>query len=1181
MKKLFAYGSICTLLCVGLATTALGQTVQGVIAGTVFDASGAVVPNATVTITNLGTNISDTRTTGAEGSYRFPLVPPGTYTVSVKAANFRESVRKGIIVDPSQTVSLNVTLEVGPSTQSVEVTAASPLVQTTSSDLANTVNNTTIMAMPLVSRNVYDLTFAAPQVALGMDFQPAAGGERESGTAYLLNGSDNNDNFSEGYANVQPPIESVGELSLITNNMSAQYGRGGGVVVSASQKSGTNKLHGALYEFNRNRDLNASDFFTNRASNPKPAYLRNQFGGEIDGPIKKDKSFFSFAYDQIEIHTGYDTSTSVPTPSELTALTAGAGPLAQAFLSKYPLESSSTLCPGEAGSAGVGYIGCASFFDPQTDPIRTYFGRFDQNFSEKDRLSVTINFYRENYFDKYGGGNPSTKPINLFAPSHYHNLAMVETHTFGPSVVNELTVAHNRHYSNYIEGTGTNFDPEVYIDGAQYGGWSYNLGPYNQSGLEDFTQDRWQLQDNASFVKGRHSFKFGGGWQHGIVYRNWDLGQPPYYEFANDIPQPVANFLPSAGDTIGAGVTTPSNYGQPECPDLVPTVVGTTVTAWTCSPSLRTADGGIAGISNYPDSNFEKDFPYYQSMAIDPRTGAVANAYRHYSMNDTYAFVQDDFKVTPHFTLNLGLRWDRYGAPTEQHGILAQFTNFNCLNSNSISYIDCVGNARTGPVASMWNTRNKDFGPRFGFAWDVFGNGHTSLRGGYGISYDRIFDNVWSNGAWNPPFYALINWDATASDTVFYTDPASPSPSYVPNSIPGPAGRVSIRTMENNLKDSSTQNFYLGVERQLKENFLLRVNWQGSMGRHLPVLMNYNRYDGMEYNPTDSTSNPGRPNSLYTGFNYRANNVSSNYNALVAEVQKRLSKGLQFQFGYTWSHLLDYGSDLFTGSTTQGNYSQPFYYVSNAEKQLEKGSGAFDHTHTFKLLFTYEIPFMTSQKGVLGKIAGGWQLTSFLQAYSGHPIEIALGGFNPTGSRSRYVARDANGHILHDANGNAENIGGDYNLDGVYNDHPDFVGTGNVYSSGSPADGIFTDNNIIGCGQAGMDPATANVAACNATYGVTTPNTLFVNPSGTGVRFGTLGRNVFRGPWYSELDSGLYKNFKLTERWKLQFRAEGINLINHPDFDNIDSNLNSSTFGRALSQANAPRRIQLGLRLSF
>src|SRR5437660_9596985 len=170
------------------------------------------------------------------------------------------------------------------------------------------------------------------------------------------------------------------------------------------------------------------------------------------------------------------------------------------------------------------------------------------------------------------------------------------------------------------------------------------------------------------------------------------------------------------------------------------------------------------------------------------------------------------------------------------------------------------------------------------------------------------------------------------------------------------------------------------------------------MGRHLPVLMNWNRYDGECYNTTLSCA---RPNSLYTGFNYRANNVTSSYHALVTEVQKRFSHGLQFQFGYTWSHLLDYGSHLFSGSTTQGEFSQPYYFVSNNYKNLEKGSGAFDHRHTLKLLFSYEIPFMRSQQGILGKVAGGWQLTGFYQAYSGHPIEVYS-------SRNRFAARDAN-----------------------------------------------------------------------------------------------------------------------------------------------------------------------------
>ena len=742
-------------------------------------------------------------------------------------------------VNPSQIVSLDVTLEVGPATQTVEVTGAAPLLQTSSSDLTHIVDNVTILNMPLVSRNVYNLAFAAPQVALGMNFNPAGGGEREAGTAYLLNGSDNNDNFSEGNPNMTPPIESVGEFTLLTNNMSAQYGRGGGVVVSAVQKSGTNLFHGSLYEFNRNRSLNASGFFDNRNANPKPKYIRNQFGGEIDGPIKKDRTFFSFAYDQVARHTGSDTNTQVPTASELAAISSGAGPIAQAYLAKYPPITSGNLCPNEAGTAAVGHIGCTHFFDPIEDPVHTYYGRFDQNFSERDRLSFTANIYRERYVDKYGGGYPSVKPIDLVDVENYHNLTLVETHTFGPSLLNELTVADNRHYSNVLEGEGKNFDPELIIDGASYAGFGFDFGPYEGGLIELFTQDRGQLQDNATLLVGRHSFKFGGGWQHGILYRNWDLGLPGYYEFAN---------------TVG----------------LDPSTLG-----------VLNPNGSISNISDYTQSNFQHDFPYLQELSIDPHTGARGNAYRHYSMNDEYAFVQDDFKVAPHFTLNLGLRWDQYGAPTEQHNILAQFLNFNCVSSTSISYIDCVKHARTGPVKSMWNTRHKDFGPRFGFAWDVFGNGRTSLRGGYGISYDRIFDNVWSNGAWNPPFYGLADWDASVSDTIFYSNPPKPSPSYVPDTLPGPAGRVSIRTMENNLKDSSSQNFYFGVERQLVQNFLLRVNYQGSMGRHLPVLMNWNRYDGECYNTALSCA---RPNSLYTGFNYRANNVTSSYHALVTEV---------------------------------------------------------------------------------------------------------------------------------------------------------------------------------------------------------------------------------------------------------------------------------------------------------
>jgi hypothetical protein len=242
----------------------------------------------------------------------------------------------------------------------------------------------------------------------------------------------------------------------------------------------------------------------------------------------------------------------------------------------------------------------------------------------------------------------------------------------------------------------------------------------------------------------------------------------------------------------------------------------------------------------------------------------------------------------------------------------------------------------------------------------------------------------------------------------------------------------------------------------------------------------------------------------------------------------------------------------------------------------EYGSGAFDHRHAIKVNFIYEIPFLKKQKGLLGKVVGGWQLSSFYQAYSGHPIEI-------------YNARQHfRGNAL-DPNGIPENIDGDYNLDGVLIDHPVFMGSSfdSAYSNNSPADGIFKDNNRIGCGF--PDAKSTNIAECNASYGVDTPNRLFVNPPGYGVRFGSLGRNAFYGPWFNGLNAAIHKNFKVSENMKLQLRFEALNALNHPNFDYIDTDLGSEQFGRAQqvvgyhdhNNGSPARRIQMGARLQF
>jgi len=395
------------LACAGFAGA---QTVQGVVTGTIFDSTGASIPGAGVVLTNVGTGINQETKANTSGEYRFSLVPPGAYKLDVKAAGFTEKQITDIKVDASETVPVNVTLAVASASTTIDVEAAAALVQTASSDLSTTVNLRTIESMPLLTRNVFDLAFAAPAVSQGMNFNAAAGGTRESGTTNMLNGADNNDNFSEGSYNVQPAMESVAEFTVLTNNMSAQYGHAAGALVSTIQKSGTNRFHGAAYEFNRNTDFNAANFFDNRNGVPIAHYVRNQFGGEVDGPIIKDKTFFMFTFDRIDYRTGATGLAQVPTSSELAAMTSGAGPIAQQFLKVYNPLTSNTPCPAEAVNQpdAIGHIGCLTYQDPYTEPTNTFVGRVDHNFSEKDRLSFTANVVRDDATDKWGGGYATT-----------------------------------------------------------------------------------------------------------------------------------------------------------------------------------------------------------------------------------------------------------------------------------------------------------------------------------------------------------------------------------------------------------------------------------------------------------------------------------------------------------------------------------------------------------------------------------------------------------------------------------------------------------------------------------------------------------------------------------------------------------------------------------------------------
>jgi len=1202
MRKMYLFCCLFALILLVTSGISTAQTVQGVVTGTVTDPSGASVPKARVTLTNAGTNIAQSTTTGTDGSYRFPLVPPGAYTLDIQAANFAEVRASGIVVQASQTVPFDVKLELAKTATLIEVKAESPLVQTATADLGFQVDASTIDHAALVDRDVFGtLPFLATQVQPGLDGTPTSGGARESGTSYLLNGADDNNNFSEGAINIDPPLASVGDFAIITNSMSAQYGRGAGAVVTANQKSGTNRFHGELNEQNRNATLNSNDFFFNREAGnagTRPKYIKNQYGGAVGGPIKKDKTFFFVAVDRFKLLQGNSAAnTFVPTAFALNEMKTNAGSIGQAILAAYAPRTSDASCPDDptgAQTGGNNAVGCLTFQDPVTTSQNSYYARVDHNFSSKDRLSFSANIGRYQQVDQFGGGSilatgsiPNTNIVNT------HNLALIETHTFSPTLFNEVNISHNRFFNPSVEGNPSKDTvPQAFVDNQSFGGRPFTMGPNEGGQIVSFVEDKWSLQDNMTWTRGRHSFKLGFGAQSAILYRNWDLGKPGQYEFGD-----VIKFSDGSNSPCAAGaLITPA-----------------------CDGTLQ-PDGTIANVLDETNANFAGEYPYFQETSIDPRTGAQANAYRHYTAHDYAAFIQDDWKVTSHLTLNLGLRWERFGAPSETHNVLAQFTNLNA-QPDCILNAACLNQARVNPVSRMWNTRNKDFGPRFGFAWDPKGNGKMAIRGSYGIYYDRIFDNIWSNGAWNPPFYALLDFEADTGDAVFYSSPASIGAAYDPNGpngpIPYPGKRVSVRTMDINMKDSSGQNFYLGIERQFFGGLLLRGSYQGAFGRHLPMLENYNRVDGIGYytnmvqlasdpsaTPIPNTSlSPVRPNALYSGFNYRSNSVSSNYNALVLEAQKHMGHGLEFQTGYTYSKLLDVNSELFAGCSTVGGFTAPYYYISNTHQKLSYGKGAYDHKNAYKFNVTYELPFLKSEKGFVGHALGGWSLGSFFQFYSGHPVDVVDG-------RTRFRARDINGVLVKDTAGVPFNLGGDYNLDGVANDHPVFVGSSlsSVYSGANPADGIFTDTSIIGCA-AGWVPGnvaqsgSGSIDTCNFRFGVPgacdgsaqcggvpspgTPNTLFATPgypsSGPGyLRFGTLGRNVFHGPQFASLDLGVHKTFKFTESVNLRFSVDAQNMLNHPNFDCVQGNLGSSQFGQAQCLSGVKSRIMaLGLRLAF
>ena len=1213
-----AVGLWLTLMC----TVAFAQVQNGVFTGTVTESTGAVVPGAKLTITNVDTGLTTTATTSGAGTYTSPALPPGTYKVSVEASGFKKTTTSAIKLDVGTKQRLDVKLQVGAQTETVEVTAEAPQVNVDDSKLSAVVNSTQIANLPLNGRNVYDLLQVAPGAVnvKGVLSENGAGtvvnGVRENFNGFLINGV-NNKGLSGG-ANNQPIEDTVQEFQLLTLNNSAQYGSSAGSVTNLVTKSGTNAFHGSVFEFLRNDIFDANNFFNNHFSKPtdrvKPPLRFNQFGATFGGPVIKDKLFFYGAYQGDRFVTS-----TLPNPvdaesAEFRSAVIAAQPnsvaalLYQNFTPTAAASSSQTiadyfgtdlgfwLCPDNSNAAIAGRIASIvgvtaadDFSTCSTTPLpsagtfnralpfrvttiniaktRTQgnlfqgneaSGRIDFNPNQNNRFFVQFNWARtrDEFLAGPTGGRGFTNPQKITSPNGQFNFV----HTFSPSVINEFRAG----YSGNVNGINTALPgvPAIGFDDGTLGFGSYNGYP------QFFKENVYNYGDMLSINKNKHSMKVGLDVRRNIENSEFNVGRPSYYFF----------------DQLFFAADAPYNEAAGINPDI--------------------ANGGT-GANAHLESNV-----------------------RHWRNWEYGAYFQDDWKVTSRLTLNLGIRYDLYQRHTELNKLATTFIlgpgnnlidnittgagqikdantpSASCTAPNALQRSVLAGVCGPGgfaPAKSLGKGDHNNWGPKVGFAWDVFGNSKTSLRGGYGLSYEGTLYNPLSNSRWNPPYYSFNNienfLDGDVNNVLYgpasggaprFTGPADPlnhqgtGSTAVGNIMgwdtnnPNQAVLTGI-IFPKGIKDPYVHNWFLGVQHEIAPTWAVEADYVGTAGHKLFRAENVNRVPGSVLgscstttmtctNPCavdtfgrtvcghrDFVNNPSgrRLNPNYGRLRVWENVVNSNYHAMQLQLKKAARQGLAFNINYTWSHAIDGGSTWHSGATSaNGAAGGEGFTTDQTIPNLDRSNSIYDIRHRLVANYVYELPFFKNDTGPLNWILGGWQLNGIISYQSG----AHWSPFCSSGTRC------------------------DLNKDGERNDRPNADVNHFNPSHDQWANGwAFTDPTWTYCNTPSRT-CTVN--------GVLITNSHFWGTGSTGASPGNLGRNNFVGPSFVAWDPSVFKNFKFTERVRLQFRWEVFNALNHTNFQLPGANgagrnaVQNSNFGQAGGTFDS-RKMQFGIKISF
>jgi Carboxypeptidase regulatory-like domain len=1166
---------------VAFCIVTLAQGGAGELSGLVTDSTGAVVAGIQVKLTNTATGEVRTTVTTAAGLYTFPSLPiVGTYTLEAGSKGFKLTRVQNIIVSVGTVTSRDVRLEIGAATEQVTVEAGQQLVQTEDAAVSQLIDRRIWEQMPLEARNSNDfvnlVAGAVPEKFDETGRGPSVNGTRTGTGNFMVEGSDNNEqgqggvaicgpSCGQGGSNTSISPDAIEEYRVITHDFAAEYGKAGGFVTDTVLKSGTNKWHGSLYEYNRIQALTANDWFSN-AAGFKDHLVRNQFGGSFGGPIIKDKTFF---YSSLEFHrlrqslpvvadsytqqfynfvnngqfenfietsaNGICNNTAYMATFGLAAApcvgtfsdSATVGPIFKSLLAKFPLAmplvNSSITCPSPACVGQGPYTGQAIFglglpisypvpeYDAATESLAQVLNqyrvsvKFDHRFTPNDQVGVVYLLENVVYNDNFGsgGGLFGTPTYN---PTRAQTAGVTYTHTFSPTILNQLKVGYVRHTANF-ESPGTDGIPMLLSAdslGSSFG--AANTFP------QFFTENEFQYKDDLSVTHGKHTLKFGA------EYRRTRNG---------------SSFDNNKNGTFW-------NWGGEDL-----------ITDSTFSDQADQAIFGGPAIGSW----------YYAGAAVNPINGQEPVFYRGYRANEVAMYGQDDWRIAPRLTLNLGLRWEYFGPPHNfQKNVDSNFyfgspipfpASGNPFEPvNNPLYQEEAGATFQTRNTSIWNKTLTNFGPRIGFSWDMLGNQKLVLRSGFGMFYDRIYNNVFENIRFNPPLYCDCTFGLLQNGVpggaletpglfaVPFTNTAGfVDPAIFPNGLP----EARPRHMNQDLSTPYYEQYSFGVQYQVAKDMALETNYIGTLGRKLIGIYNLNTFDGLfacssgPYQPGTPCANAGfpngfsaaRPNTTIGSDNFRNTAFTSNYNGLNVTLRKRFSRGLQFNANYTFAKALDEVSDAFRTKITT-TFTGP---TDPMNLRNDYGPADFDARHRFVLSPTYDLPFMHGNRWL-----GGWSVNTILSYQTGTPIYL-------TGLT-------------------------DSNESGVPNQRPAFVGasvSSAINTDVSPAHGYLNKADFAEVNQAaGIGcPATVNMGLwCNS----------------------TLRRGTFHGPHFANVDFGVDKGFKLTEGAKLTFQGNFFDLFNHPNFNSPDGNLPDSTFGQSTSTFTSQgghRVVQLALRFDF